>query len=223
MKTTRQWSVAYLVQRPYRSVLAAVGVLVFSVTLWRGYDILIGANLGTIAPGQAYRSAQLTGPGFRAAINTMGLRSVINLRGENPEAEWYREEVAACRAAGIQHYDIEMSARQLPSPNVVEQLLNALRTAPRPLLIHCKNGADRTGLASALWLISFQGTPPAAAAQELTIWHGHMPIGATTAMDRFFELYVQTGQGMDLEQWVRQKYPMEYTRQTHSPTNTLGE
>ena len=50
-------------------------------------------------------------------------------------------------------------------------------------------------------------TPSHAALQGLTAWHGHIPVGSTWAMDRFFRLYVETGQGMDFEKWALTVYP----------------
>ena len=211
MRSTPSPSQRYLAKPHRRKLLLSIGLIFLSVFLWRGYDILIGENLDVITPGKAYRSAQLTGSRLRAEIKTLGLRTVINLRGENLQDKWYHEEIAACESAQIQHYDIPMSAVQLPSPRAVEELVEVLKTAPRPILIHCKNGADRTGLASAIWLVLDRGDDPSkASAEGLTLWHGHMPLGPTTVMDQFFKLHVQTGRGMDFEKWLRQKYPTEY-------------
>ncbi len=223
MKPLPRRLVAWAAKHPVRFGLAVVGLALLSVISWRGYDILLGTNLATITPGQAYRSAQLSGAEFRQEIAILGLRSVINLRGPNPQNEWYRQELAACRKAGIRHYDVALSARQLPPPKLLDQLITDLRTAPRPLLVHCKNGADRSGMAAALWLILTRHEDPAsAAAEELTLWRGHMPIGPATAMDRFLKLYSQTGQGMGLEQWARVEYPTLYARQEPSPVVGAG-
>ena len=46
-----------------------------------------------------------------------------------------------------------MSSKKFPSIVKLRKLVNILRTAPKPILIHCKAGADRTGLASAIVLI----------------------------------------------------------------------
>ena len=133
---------------------------------------------------------------------------MINLRGASSEDEWYRDEIAICKTTGIEHYDIPMCATKLPEPETVALLIRTLRIAPRPFLVHCKSGSDRTGLASAVWLmLSSSQNPSKAASHGLTLWHGHIPIGQTSAMDRFFRLYIESGQGMDFEQWVRNAYP----------------
>lgn len=189
------------------AALIAVGT-----AAWRGADCVLGANEGTIAPGEAYRSAQLGGAALRELIHELGVRSVVNLRGENDTA-WYRDEVAACRAAGVAHYDVRLSARELPDPGEALKLVEVLCAAPRPLLLHCKSGADRTGLAASVFLIECKGMAPDRARRVgLTPWHGHLPVGATAAMDRFLALYRNTARGASLDDWLRDDYPALYAR-----------
>jgi len=196
-------------RRPmWRTVLRCVLAAAVGFVLWRAGDILLWRNLGTITAGQAYRSNQLSGSGFRKEITALGLRSVINLRGASDKEDWCRDEVAACEAAKVAHYDIRMSANKLPPPETLALLVRTLHEAPRPILIHCKQGADRTGLAAAVWLIQEEGqTPSHATFRGLTVWHGHFPIGGVGAMDRFFRLYGETGQGMGFEEWALKVYP----------------
>lgn len=190
-----------------------MAVLIAAGTIgWRGVDCVLGANEGTIAPGQAYRSAQLGGPALRELIGELGVRSVVNLRGENDTA-WYREEVSACRRAGVAHFDVRLSARELPEPGEALKLVGILRSAPRPILLHCKSGADRTGLAASLFLIECKGMDPDHARRlGLTPWHGHLPVGATAAMDRFLALYRDTARGASLDDWLRDDYPALFAR-----------
>ena len=190
-----------------RKVLIFTALAVLGIVGWRSGDILLGRNLDTITAGQAYRSAQLSGPTLSKEIAVLGLRSVINLRGSHPADEWYRDEIATCHAAGIAHYDVRMSATRLPEPETVALLIRTFRETPRPFLVHCKSGADRTGLATTLWLIMNGEEPSKAAFHGLTWWHGHIPIGRTRAMDRVLRLYRETGQGMSFEQWARNVYP----------------
>src|SRR5262249_42727538 len=52
-----------------------------------------------------------------------------------------------------------------------------LRACAYPLLIHCKSGSDRTGLASALYRLVRLGEPPERAMDSFSYGHGHFPIG----------------------------------------------
>jgi hypothetical protein len=79
---------------------------------------------------------------------------------------------------------------------VLDEDLNAimiiLRNAPKPILIHCKSGADRTGLIAALYQYVQEGRSAEEAASQLSIVYGHLPFfwNSTAAMDRTFWRYV---------------------------------
>lgn len=62
--------------------------------------------------------------------------------------------------------------------------------APKPLLVHCESGADRTGSASALYRLS-QSAPAATAREKLVARFGHMPLfkPRSADMDRSFAAY----------------------------------
>jgi protein tyrosine/serine phosphatase len=87
-----------------------------------------------------------------------------------------------------------MSASREPDPALLAHLLTALATAPTPLLIHCKDGADRTGLASALYELTVVHKSPAIADTQLSFRYGHFPwlTSHTGAMDRTFWQFVSS-------------------------------
>lgn len=184
-----------------------VGLAVLAgVVLGRALDVLFGDNWASVVAHQLYRSGQLTDRQLRSLISQVGLKSVINLRGASTEP-WYAAETRACRAAGIRHYNIALSAQELPEPGAVLDLLRTLREAPRPVLVHCKNGADRTGLASALYLMQAEGsTVQDARSAGLCVWRGHIPVGGTGELDRFLDLYRALGSGKSFERWVQEDY-----------------
>lgn len=84
-------------------------------------------------------------------IREKGLRTIINLRGENPDRQWYRDEVEVAEHAGVTHISLPLSANREPSDALVKQLIEVLRTVRPPFVVHCEAGADRTGLAAALY------------------------------------------------------------------------
>jgi protein tyrosine/serine phosphatase len=144
-------------------------------------------NFHTITPGEAYRSAQLGSVSLEYYVKKYGIRSVVNLRGRNADEAWYVNEIKTCSELGIKHYDVALSALHEPAPSLVRQLLEIFKSAPRPLLVHCQSGADRSGLAAAMWKVIVDHETKTTAEKQLTIWDGHIPVGGTIAMDRFYE------------------------------------
>jgi protein tyrosine/serine phosphatase len=144
-------------------------------------------NFHEITEGEAYRSAQLDRDKYEYYIDKYHIKSILNLRGQNSGEQWYREELKVAMDHHVMHYDIPLSATSEPSGEDVQKLLSVFSEAPRPILIHCKAGADRSGLVGAMWKVVVDKEPKSEASKQLFILYGHFPIGGTSAMDRFFE------------------------------------
>jgi protein tyrosine/serine phosphatase len=143
-------------------------------------------NFHAITHGEAYRSAQLDRDELEYYINRHNIRSIINLRGEHPDKPWYREETEVSLIYGVRHYSIPLSSSFEPDEAVVRKLIEVYNNAPRPVLIHCQAGADRSGLASAIWKVVVDKESKSVAEKQLSIFYGHLPIGKAQAMDSFF-------------------------------------
>ena len=148
-------------------------------------------NFHPITPGEAYRSAQLDRDELEHYIQRYRIHSVINLLGKDKNARWYREEISTCKDLEVAHYDIKLPSRSAPSEAKIRTLISIFKTAPRPVLIHCKAGADRSGLAAAIWLVEIDSAPPSRARKELSIKYGHIPMGPTHVLDKFFDNWVK--------------------------------
>lgn len=170
-----------------RASLAALGTFAL-LGGYLGYLQLSG-NFATVIAGEVYRSAQPSPADVREYAARNGIRSIINLRGENIGKAWYDEEIAVSKELGITHMDFRISARRELDQNKVEALLATMRNAPKPILIHCKAGSDRTGLASALYLAAVAKQGEKAAEDQLSFYFGHLslPFIPEYAMDRTFE------------------------------------
>ena len=173
-------------------------------------------NLSQIAPG-VWRSNQPS-PERLAGYAAKGFRSIINLRGAARQSFWLFER-EACAAHGLTLHDLNMSARQAPSRAGLVQLHHLLTTSARPMLIHCKSGADRTGLAAALYLIWVEGRPLAEAQAQLSWRFMHLSSGPTGILDHFLRCYGRVADTRDISllDWITTDYdPAElkasYTR-----------
>ena len=170
-------------------LLAAV--LLLPVLTLGGWTLAVRAsgNVHEVEQGQLYRSAQLSGSSLNEVIDRYRVRTVINLRGKNPGSNWYRDEMSIARRKGITHIDISMSASKQPDAATVDRLIEVFKTAPKPILVHCEGGADRSGLASAIYELRIAHRPVSEAGRQLSFFYGHFPwlMSKTVAMDNAFE------------------------------------
>jgi len=166
-------------------------------------------NEGVVRAGELYRSGQLDTPALRKMIKDDGIKTVINLRGANPGSTWYIEETALCRELGIHHVDVRWSATHLPPPAEVNKLIEAYHDMPQPILLHCRSGSDRTGLASSIFLIDQDHLSWQAAREGLTWEYGHFAIYPYFEMDEFIQLYGQS-HVKSLAVWAAEDYPSTY-------------
>jgi undecaprenyl-diphosphatase len=153
---------------------------------------LIHDNLRVVAAGQAYRSGQMDAEGFTSVIEHYGIKSILNLRGENPTTSWHQAEIATAAKLNVVHYDRSLGSGTRLTLAQMDDLVTLLRQAPKPVLIHCNGGADRSALVAALYDFAIRGQPPAEANKEFSVWNGHVPFlrPKVTAMDDSFWRYV---------------------------------
>ena len=113
----------------------------------------------TVVEGRVYRSAQLSGNYLQEVIKTYGIKTVINLRGEHDGASWYEREKDITSENNVKLYSVRLFPHSLPDYDKVNLILDILLNERKPVLIHCRRGADRTGLVSAIAL-SLEGDVP---------------------------------------------------------------
>lgn len=171
--------------------IVAVGVAAGSCGAYWG-AVQYDGNFHAVKEGEFYRSAQLTGTELHGVIRDHGIRSILNLRGGHPGQSWYDDEVAESQALGVAHYDYGLSAYRVVTPEQIGEILDIVRRAPKPLLVHCKSGADRVGLISALYRLENEGASPAEADDQLSLAYGHFPYfwSRSKAMDHSFWAFV---------------------------------
>lgn len=165
------------------------GVLFLGIVLF--LYVLEHGNFRPVTAGEAYRSGQLDSSRLAYYIKKYNIKSILNLRGNvasdgESVAQWYLDEKRVAETYNVMHYDIYLSASQELEKEDVEKLMEFIRSAPRPVLIHCKSGADRSGLVAAMWKVIVDKEPKPEAEKQLSVLYGHFPIGSAAAMDRFF-------------------------------------
>ena len=151
-----------------------------------------GGNFHEVEKGVVYRSAWLGAEKLEQAVDRLGVKTVLNLCGEQPGVEWYEGEVEVSRRRGVNFVSIGLSANTALDAAQLAKLTDALRDAPKPLLIHCRAGSDRTGLASAIY-VALRGGSYHDAQNQLSLYYGHFPyfgsksVAMGISLERFFE------------------------------------
>jgi protein tyrosine/serine phosphatase len=163
------------------------GVAALSLGVYIGY-LHVSGNFHEVIAGELYRSAQPSPGQLSDYISRYDIKTVINLRGPS-NRDWYASEVAVTYKLGVQHRDFPMSAGRQLTAEESQELIALLRSAPKPILIHCLAGADRTGLASVVYLQQIANVDEETAEWQLSPLYGHvaLPFSKTWAMDETWE------------------------------------
>jgi protein tyrosine phosphatase (PTP) superfamily phosphohydrolase (DUF442 family) len=151
--------------------------------------IFVGGNFHAVVPGQCYRSGQPTADFLETVSRTHGIRAIINLRDENEDEPWYQEEKEAAERLGIKLINAGLSSSEQPPAADFAKFVRAMESCPEPMLIHCANGNDRTGLASALYLLMRTDTPLPEARRQLSLRYGHFRWGKAGCLQRMLDSY----------------------------------
>jgi protein tyrosine phosphatase (PTP) superfamily phosphohydrolase (DUF442 family) len=167
---------------------AAAGLAVLAALLlaararYHGPVRVVEAAPGLLVAGQPEAEE------WREVVEQRGVRAVVNLRGSRPSERWYADEVAACRELGVQRADVRIKLDDWPPQHEVRRFVALLDALPRPLLLHCKDGFDRSGWGAGVAL-ALAGAPLDAALAWLAPAAGHLCRPDACPLHRFFAEY----------------------------------
>ena len=103
---------------------------------------------------QVLRGGQPSGTGFKNLAG-MGVTTVIDLQEDGPRA---KNEKKLVKALGMRYINIPMKGMTTPKEKQISHALKALNDGSKGLVfIHCKRGADRTGVVIACYRIRHDG------------------------------------------------------------------
>jgi len=169
-------------------------------------DILY--NFHWVVPGEAARAMQAWAGGVKTFLRRRGIRAIINLRGRNDDLDWWKKETAAAKSIGVAHLDAMLDSRKLPTRAMLERLIESFDSAPRPFLLKCSGGQDRTSFAAALYLIHRDGwdAMETAKAQFARFPYLHFPKAQQRWLKVFLDFARADSEARPLAQWVRDSY-----------------
>lgn len=170
-------------------------------------------NMDEIAPG-VWRSNHPS-PKRLQKVYDLGIRSILSLRGpvlNSPQLFEYE----ACEKLGIAIRHCPLGARSLMPREKVLAVLDTFEKMPKPFLMHCKSGADRAGLASALWLLHMENRPISEAKKQLSKRYIHFESFRTGILDHMLKAYEAdcASKLISIREWIETRYdPEKLTRE----------
>lgn len=136
-----------------------------------------------------------------------GIRTIINLRGISTRG-YYLLEKETCEKLGITLIDYQVFSRDTPTREAVLGTQKLFASLDYPALMHCKSGADRAGLMSALYLIARKGQTVEVAKAQLSFEYLHVQQGKTGMLDWFLEAALKAGANAPeaFFEWIESDY-----------------
>jgi protein tyrosine phosphatase (PTP) superfamily phosphohydrolase (DUF442 family) len=159
--------------------------------------------------GDVWRSAQ-PAPHQVGWIARRGIKTIVNLRGEQTfGTRWLEEQ--ACARYGITLVDLSLKSRAAPTRAKFLAMRDLLGRIEYPILVHCKSGADRAGLMSVIVRHVREGVPISEAKDQLSLRYGHVRSADTGVLDAVFERYLEdeAKTGIGFWDWVETVYDPE--------------
>jgi len=137
----------------------------------------------------------------------MGIKTNINLRGDSPKG-FYLLEKEACEKHGITMIDFRVYSRDTHTPEKIRAAKELFETIEYPAVMHCKSGADRTGIMGVLYRHFRMGDTIEEAMEQLKFKYLHVKQGKTGMLDFFFKDYLKYAEENDIEfiDWVETVY-----------------
>ena len=171
-------------------------------------DVL--SNFHWIIEQEAARSSQGLGLFLGGILKRHGIRALVNLRGVHPKYRWWRNEDRLCEREGIAHFDAMLDSRLLPTRAMLVALIEAFERAPRPLLVKCAGGQDRTSLAGAIFVLHRGGWSQRDNARaQFGRSYLHFPKRGQKWLAAFPAYAEERARGRPIGAWIREGYDPE--------------
>jgi protein tyrosine phosphatase (PTP) superfamily phosphohydrolase (DUF442 family) len=139
---------------------------------------------------EAYRSAQPTMGQLERYSKKHGIKTIINLKGENPAGSYFLFEKEKCEALGLKLVNVGIMSRGIPEKERIAKAKEIFESAQYPIWMHCKAGADRTGIYATLYQYFRQHTPIKETNQLDFIPFGHVKASKAGKVDLYFDTFV---------------------------------
>jgi protein-tyrosine phosphatase len=155
-----------------------------------------------------YRSAQLKPKDIKSLIKQKKIDTILNLRGESETKIYLREKKLSSKLQ-VDYYPYGFSMYRPPDKKRFLDILNLLdkvKVENKTLLIHCRAGADRTGLIAAITqIVLYDFSVDEAFASSYNKIYGHLP-NPNGPLEQVLSRYKEFENEMSFREWVETKY-----------------
>lgn len=141
--------------------------------MYRSSVFRISQNFNVVDEGKLYRSAQLNEAELEELIQKYHIKTVISLRGKPGETFWYQGTQEELSKYGVKFHYLGISDDFYPDQDQVRKIFDVFKSENYPILVHCRVGADRTGMISALYKKLILKSSEEEAREQLSFkyWH----------------------------------------------------
>ena len=141
----------FLLSKRYLYINIAILLLIGSFYVYFRTNI----SFREVVDGTVYCTRQPSTEELAKWITKYNLKTIINLRGHTGLET--SEEVALAEKMNVRHISMYWSAYRTPPHYLLSKFIQEIETCQKPILIHCRSGIDRSGMAAALTAMAIGG------------------------------------------------------------------
>ena len=155
---------------------------------------------------EVYRANQPS-PSHLKSYKDKGIKAVLNLRGFTQQSYALFEE-DSCKNLGLDLISVPLSGSSAPQPEKLLEIIDIMEKIPKPFVLHCKSGADRAGLVSAMYLIVQKKLSVTEAKKQLSFKYLHLDFTKTGILDYIFDVFSERLkiEKIDFLDWIKKEY-----------------
>lgn len=153
-------------------ILLAVSAGLASLAIYAACNYNLRAhNFAVVEEGKLYRSSEPDEEFLKEMVSRRHIKTIIVLTRKVRDFE---KRIASENSITIVHFPLKTDRE--PNNDVVSKFLEIIRDPKaQPVLVHCRAGADRTGMLVAIKRVEVDGWPPEKALEEME-YYRHLPI-----------------------------------------------